>query len=122
FFENAIDDFGRREHEELLRLELAHGARDLAEDLVGDGLGGLLRAAAAARRTRLAELAFEAFRGALSRHLDEAERRHLVDGRLRVVARERFLELAQHLAAMLLVDHVDEVDDDDAAEIAKAKL
>ena len=41
---------------------------------------------------------------------------------LRVVARQRFLERAQHLAPVLLVVHVDEVDDDDAAEVAQAQL
>ena len=116
FFENAVDDFRRREHEELLRLELAHGARDLAEDLVGDGLGGLLRAAAAARGTRLAELTFEALGRALARHLDEAERAHRVHRRLRVVARQLRL---RNLGGIIIIDFIDMVDEEHRRQVLR---
>ena len=42
--------------------------------------------------------------------------------RLGVVLRQRLLERLQHLAAVLFLFHVDEVDDDDAAQVAQAQL
>ncbi len=120
--ENARDHFRRGQHEQFLRLELTHRARDLAEDFVGDRFGGLDAAAPFAGRARFAQLALEAFDGALARHLHEAERRHLVHGGFGVIARERFFEHAQHLALVLFIGHVDEIDDDDAAEVAQTKL
>jgi hypothetical protein len=48
--------------------------------------------------------------------------RHLVHRGLGVIARQRLFQLAQHLALVLVIGHVDEVDDDDAAEVAQAQL
>ena len=47
---------------------------------------------------------------------------HVVHGGLGMVARQCLLERAQHLALVLVVVHVDEVDDDDAAKIAQPQL
>jgi hypothetical protein len=64
----------------------------------------------------------EALARALARHLDQAERRDGGDVRPGVVLRQRLLERLQHLLAVLLLFHVDEVDDDDAAEVAQPQL
>jgi hypothetical protein len=64
----------------------------------------------------------EALAGALARHLDEAQRREAVDGHAGAVGCERLLELREHGVAVRIVIHVDEVDDDDPAEIAQAQL
>ena len=58
----------------------------------------------------------------LARHLDQSERghlRHLVAG---AVAAEALDEAPQHEVAVALEDHVDEVDDDDAADVAQPQL
>jgi hypothetical protein len=59
---------------------------------------------------------------ALAGHLDEAELREAVHGDARAVARERLAEFRQHGIPVLGGVHVDEVDDDDAAEIPQPQL
>ena len=62
------------------------------------------------------------FARALARHLHQAQLREAVDRDARAVARQRLLQLGQHRIAVLRVLHVDEVDDDDAAQVAQAQL
>src|SRR5690606_36920144 len=71
---------------------------------------------------RLAERLDEALAHALARHLHEAERRDLGDLVLGAVAAEALDEATQHEVAVGLEHHVDEVDDDDAADVAQAEL
>ena len=59
---------------------------------------------------------------ALARHFDQAERGEAVQGDARAVARERAAQLVEHGVPVLGAVHVDEVDDDDAAEVAQAQL
>src|SRR5690606_4147500 len=120
--EQALDDARARQHEELLEIELAVLPQYLSENLVADGLGGFDEPAALTARTRLAKHVFQALAIALTRHLDEPERRDVHDLALGVVAREPVREHLQHLAAVLLFGHVDEIDDDDAAEVAQPEL
>ena len=58
----------------------------------------------------------------LARHLDEAERRDLDDVGLRAVALELLAQRVLDLLAVLRVRHVDEVDDDDPADVAQPEL
>ncbi len=58
----------------------------------------------------------------LPRHLDEAERRDLDHVRLRPVALELQSQRLLDLRPVLRVRHVDEVDDDDPADVAQAQL
>src|SRR6185312_7004151 len=94
----------------------------VAKDLVADRLGGFHEAAAFATRTRLTQQMFQALARALASHLDEAERREAHDVGLGAVARKRALERGEHLLAVRLVLHVDEVDDDDAAQVPQAQV
>src|SRR5690606_36114550 len=105
------DDVRPREHEKLLEIELTVLAHDLAKDLVADGLRRLHEASALTARARLAQHVLEALTVALARHLDEAERRDAHDLRLRVIVREAGGQRLQDLMPVLLLDHVDEVDD-----------
>ena len=59
---------------------------------------------------------------ALAGHLDETQRGHLGDLMLRPVAAEAFDEAAHHEIAVGFEHHVDEVDDDDAADVTQAQL
>ena len=58
----------------------------------------------------------------LARHLDEPERRDLDDVGLRAVALELLAQRVLDLLAVLRVRHVDEVDDDDPADVAQPQL
>ncbi len=91
-------------------------------DLVANRRDGLHHARARAIRARLAQHAFERLLGALARDVDQAE---FVEGqhlRRRPVRAERVIERVHDLVAVAPLFHVDEVHDDDAAEIAQADL
>ena len=63
-----------------------------------------------------------AVRHVLACHLDEPERRDLDDVRLRPVPFELRAQRLLDGLAILRIRHVDEVDDDDPADVAQAKL
>src|SRR5882672_7524208 len=117
-----VDHRLRGEDAEFARVELARLAQDLAQHFVAHGLRRLDHAASAAGRASLAQDALERFAGALARHLDQAQSRESVDRDAGAVAPERLVELGQDRGAMLRGFHVDEVDDDDAAEVPQAQL
>src|SRR3546814_4758567 len=79
------------------------------------------RAAAVAGRTRLAQDVPERFAGALARHLDQAERRERMDLRAGVIGCQRTFQRTQRLGTMILGFHVDEIENDDAAEITQSQ-
>ncbi len=79
-------------------------------------------AAARADLARLAERLEQAEAQLLAGHLNQSERRDLGDLVLRTVAAEAFDETPEDEVAVGLENHIDEVDDDDAADIAQAKL
>ena len=86
--------------------------------------GGVLDedAAAGAVLAGLREHLHEPGAHALARHLDQAERGHLGDLVLRAVPAQALHETAQHEVAVGPEHHVDEVDDDDAADVPQAQL
>src|SRR6185437_5686182 len=120
--EEALDHLRVREDQQLPAGGVRALPQNLAEDLVADGLRRLHETASFARAARLAEQMLEALARALARHLHQPERREADDARLRAIAGERMLERRQHLAAMRLLVHVDEIDDDDPAEVAQPQL
>ena len=71
---------------------------------------------------RLTERLQQAETKLLPRHLHEAQRRHLRDLVLRSVAREALDETAQHEVTVGLQHHIDEVDDDNSADVAQSQL
>ena len=73
-------------------------------------------------RARLGHVLQVALPHALARHLDQAEVAHRERLRARAVAAEVRAQLLQHLVAVRLRLHVDEVADDDAAEVAQPQL
>ena len=58
----------------------------------------------------------------LARDLDEAEARDVDDVRLRAVVFDLLAHVGEQLFLLRLLLHVDEVDDDDAADVAQANL
>src|SRR5215831_68140 len=93
-----------------------------SEDLGGDGGVGLRDPAPLARRAHGREQRAEILAHALARHLDQAQLGDLQHVRARLVLGQRSLERTVHLLAVLRRLHVDEVDDDDPAEVAQADL
>src|SRR5215471_9698487 len=91
-------------------------------DFVAKGWDGLDHAGTAARRARLAEDAFKRLFGALARDAYEAELVERERFRRRLVLLESLLQRGQNFFTVAALFHVDEVHDDDAAEIAQANL
>src|SRR6185437_6789313 len=120
--EQPLDHVRMRQDQKLAGGFVCALAQDLAEDLVADGLGRLHEATSLTRPAGLAEQVLETLARALAGHLHQTERRETHYVALRAVAGEGVLERTEHLAAMRLIVHVDEVDDDDAAEVAQTQL
>src|SRR5690606_30301617 len=97
-------------------------AKDLAEYLVADRFRGLQLAAPLTAHAGFAQHLLEAFARALAGHLHQPELGDADDVGLGVIALELLLQRAQYLAPMILVLHVDEVDNDDAADVAQTQL
>ena len=79
-------------------------------------------AVATARRTLLRHHLARPVGDILASHLDETERRNFHDVRLRSVALELRAQRFLDGGAVLRVRHVDEVDDDDSANVAQPQL
>src|SRR5207302_426870 len=77
---------------------------------------------ASARRALLRHQLARSVGDVLPRHLDEPQRRDLDHVGLRPVALELVAQRLLDLPAVLRVRHVDEVDDDDPADVAQAEL
>jgi hypothetical protein len=60
--------------------------------------------------------------GALARHLHQPQLREAAGHGLHAVAQQLLAELRQHRLALVLALHVDEVDDDDPAQVAQPQL
>ena len=79
-------------------------------------------ALAVAGRAALGQDLAHAVGDVLAGHLDQAERRDLDHVSLRPVLVERLAHRLQDLVAVAGARHVDEVDDDDAADVAQPEL
>ena len=73
-------------------------------------------------KTRLTQTLYQALAHSFSRHFDEPKLAYLEDIRLCLVLGKRLLERVIDLLAVRGAFHVDEVDDDDPADIANAQL
>ena len=105
-----------------LPVEFRADLLQLGQDLVADRRARLDRPRARAVRTRLGQLALEALLHALARDDDQPEVRDLHRLRRRAILAQLLLDLLEDLLPVLLLLHVDEVEHDDAAEIAQAQL
>src|SRR6185437_12384456 len=111
--EQQVDDILVSEDEQLAARELAALPNNVPEDILADALRCLHEPSPLAARARHAEQVLKALARALARHLDEAERGEAHDARLRAIRCECALESGEHLPAVGLIGHVDEIDDDD---------
>src|SRR5262249_59800174 len=79
-------------------------------------------AGAAAMRALLGRALEHARANALARHFEQSEMRDVSDLNTRAIVPQAFLQPALDRAVVALLVHVDEVDDDQAGEIAQAQL
>src|ERR1700719_2406791 len=79
-------------------------------------------AAAAALRAGFRRTLQHAGANALARHFEQAEMRDAADLDTGAVLSQAIAELALHRTVVALLVHVDEVDDDQAREIAQTQL
>ena len=101
---------------------LGHEVAQRAVDLDRDRLLGEHHALALADRAGLGHDLAHAVGHVLARHLDEPERRDLDHVGLGAVLVERLAEHLQHRVAVAPAGHVDEVDDDDPADVSQPQL
>src|SRR5215469_3436511 len=120
--QEAIHDVLMGEYQQLTAGELSALSHNLAKDLVAHRFRSADEAAPLAAWTRLAQQVFQTLAGALAGHLHQSQRREAHAVSLSAVARERALERRQHGSPVGLIAHIDEVDDDDAPEIAQTEL
>src|SRR6185437_4300882 len=120
--DEQIRDLRIARHRDPILTERVSITAQLAQDFVANGRLRLDVALALAVRARLGQHAPERLARALARHLDDAELRDLGDVGLGLVGLERLFERAHHLLAVLIAIHVDEVDDDHAADVAQPQL
>lgn len=118
----VIGHRGGRIDSELIRVVGAVDPDDLPQDLEADRLHRLDPAAPLALGALGAEHVLKALPGALAGHLHQPELGETVDVGLGPVLGQRQLQAVQHPATVILGLHVDEVDDDDAAEVAQAQV
>src|SRR3989442_7977127 len=114
-------DVGMHTHDDLAPRRRVGGCglrADRAKDLLGQRRLGLDDAAAPAGGALHREERAEILAHTLARHLDQPELGDLQHVGARLVLREGALERLEDLLAVLLALHVDEVDDDDPAQIA----
>src|SRR5437588_4476513 len=107
---------------EALALIGACEAARLFEYLVADRLRRFDEARALAVRARATERALQRLLDALARHDDEAEVVERENLRRRLVLAERVLQSLEHARAVAPLLHVNEVEDEYAAEVAQANL
>ena len=117
-----VGDGGVRVDDDRVAREVFATTADLAKDLVRDGFLRLQVARAVAVETGLVQDATEALARALARHLDEAEIADAVQRGLGLVLLKELFELAANLLARRRRIHVDEVEDDESADVAEAQL
>src|SRR6201995_827757 len=107
---------------EVLAVVRAREPARLFEHLVADRLRRLHKPRARAVRAGTTKRALQGLLHALARHDDESE---VVEGenlRRRLVLTQSVLKSLEHSRAVAPFLHVDEVEDDDAAEVAQANL
>ncbi len=109
-------------HHQRRVLEVRRLAADLAEDLVGDGGVGLHEALAAAVPAVRVEHPADGLTDPLAGHLDQAELADAQDVGLGLVPPQGLLERLEDLVPVLRLLHVDEVADDDAADVPEPEL
>src|SRR5262249_41236519 len=122
FIEEAVHDVLMGQNQQLATRRLPALSHNLTKNLVAHGLRSADEAAPLAAWTGPAQQVFQALARALAGHLHEAERREADDVCLGTVAGECALECREHRTAVRLIAHVDEVDDDDAAEVTQPQL
>lgn len=122
FFADEVNQLQAGDDGHHLRREVARFAHQVAEEFISDGFHGFDVAPPLATRAGFAHQLAQAFARAFARHLDDAQRRNRADGVFAAVSRECGEQRVHHALLVFGVVHVDEIEHDDAAEVAQAQL
>src|SRR5580658_274499 len=117
-----LNGFGVHAQQDIAALEVLAHLAQLDEDLVAHCGRALDHAGGLADGAGRAQSALKRLLDALARDGDKAKIVKLQNLGRSAVVLERFFERSHHLEAILALIHIDEVDDDDAAEIAQTNL
>src|SRR6266851_8150195 len=117
-----FDDLGVDAQHDVAALEIALHLAHLDVDVVADGDGRFDHAGSGADVAGGGESALERLLDALAGDGDEAKVVELKNLRWGAIALQLVFESGHDAVAILALVHVDEVDDDDAAEVAEADL
>ena len=120
--EHIERDLGARAHDEIVRGALEQLLFERAQQLQRHRRDRAHVAGAAAMRALLGRAFQHAGADALARHFHQAEMRDAADLDAGAVVLEAFLQPALDRAVVALLVHVDEVDDDQAGEVAQPEL
>src|SRR5438128_5314354 len=122
FFLQRARDVGVDAQQQAVAVQIRTDFANLAQNLVADRRARFDDAGARAVRTRLGEDALEALLHALARDDDQPEIRHLQRLGRRPILFQLLLDGLEDFLPVLLLLHVDEVEHDDAAQIAQPDL
>src|ERR1700731_4042995 len=117
-----LDDLGVDPQHDVAAVEMLLHLAHLDVDVVADGDGRFDHAGAGADVACSGERALERLLDALAGDGDQAKVVELKNLRWSAIVLQLFFESGHDAVAVLALVHVDEVDDDDAAEIAEADL
>ena len=122
FVEEAIDDCLGGENTKLLRIKLARGTHDLAQNFIAYRLRRFDFAATCTGGTWLTQNMGQAFTRALSGHLDQAKLRKSVYRYARTITRQRLPEFGEDSVFVFFAIHVNEVNNDNTAKVTQSQL
>src|SRR5262249_44959144 len=106
----------------VVAINIFRDAARLGKDLIADRLSRFNHAGAAAIGTGRAERALKRLFDPFSGNRDKTEIVELQDFRWRAVASEFLLQGLHHFLPVLALFHIDEIEHDDAAQIAQSDL
>src|SRR6478752_1940644 len=120
--EEVERDLGARAHREIVRCALEQHLIERTQELQRDRRHRTHMAGAAAMRAFLGRALQHARADALAGHFEQPEMRDVPDLDACAVVPQAFLQPALDRAIVALLVHIDEIDDDQAGEIAQAQL
>src|SRR5690606_39296343 len=110
------------ENPEFARIELLGFACEFTQDFVADGTRRLDLSFAATGRAGFAQNMSQRFTCALACHFHQPQCRKARDRDFGAITCQSALELIEYGSLVILVFHIDEIEDDDAAEITQSQL
>jgi len=122
FIQKKLHHARRSNHAKLAWIELASLAQNFAQYVVADAACGFYLPSPLACAARLAQHMCKRFTGALACHLHQTQLRKAPRHGLDPVSRKLLLELGENRFLVVIAGHINEIHNDDAAQVAQAQL